>query len=194
MECEHKSGTSSRSSPAGRQALRLPAAVLLLLLGAASPAAEAAKVAISLGGRYGEGAPYGDHRQFNGQELFLRVEPQGWRELWPNIGAAFEFAGGRFRNGGKKANAFLAGPVLTWRQPGHDWALEAGIRLTWLSEHEIGNRDLGGLFQFTSHLGFVWHFNAQLAAAVRLQHTSNSSLYSKNPGLDLQMLELRYHF
>lgn len=151
-------------------------------------------VEVSLGARYGEDAIYADHKQFDGQELFLRVAPSIWRGVWRHLDVAFEFAGGRFRNGAYKANAVMAGPVLIWRLPERYWSLEAGTRLTWLSEHEIGDRDVGGLFQFTSHVGLAWHFTPQLAAAVRLQHTSNASTYSENPGLDLQMVELRYRF
>lgn len=190
-----RSTASQRHLRPGRQPPPLARLALLALLLTTVPLASAAAgTVVSIGARFGEGASYGDHRQFEGQELFLRVEPAAWQALWPNVRGGFEFAGGRFRNGGRKANALLAGPVLVWQRPSQRWALEAGLRLTWLSEHELGNRDLGGLFQFTSHLGFAWHFNAHLAAALRLQHTSNARIYDNNPGLDLQMLELRYRY
>lgn len=166
----------------------------LLVLGMTSAAQAAARPELSLGLRYGEGAVYGDHEQFEGQELFLRAGPPAWRELWPAVRAEVEFAGARFRNGGDKALAVMAGPVLVWQRAGRPWALEGGIRLTWLSDDVIGDRDLGGKFQFTSYVAAVWQLSPRLAAALRLQHTSNAGIYNENPGLDLQLIELRFRF
>src|SRR5690625_4682005 len=172
-----KSGLGVEPRVAKQWSAALSLAGLAAMLLALPASSLATGVEISLGARYGEDAIYADHKQFDGQELFLRVAPSIWRGVWRHLDVAFEFAGGRFRNGAYKANAVMAGPVLIWRLPERYWSLEAGTRLTWLSEHEIGDRDVGGLFQFTSHVGLAWHFTSQLAAAVRLQHTSNASTY-----------------
>lgn len=166
--------------------------LLQAVLSAHAQAAES--LDITIGARYGEGAVYANHREFEGGELFGRLEPAAWRDFQPDLSVAIELGIARIVNDGDRAYAILAGPVLIWQLPYQQWSLEVGTRLTWLTEHRIGGREMGGPLQFTSHLGLTWQFSEHLAAAVRLQHISNASIYSKNPGLDLQMVELRYRF
>lgn len=90
------------------------------------------------------------------------------------------------------------GPTWHYR-PATFWSgahVEIGTAITRLSDDQLNERILGGRWHFTSHLslghdfgrGRRWH------AAIRLQHTSNGSTKTPNPGLDIPMLELGYHF
>jgi len=54
--------------------------------------------------------------------------------------------------------------------------------------------DFGERFQFTSHIGLIWYLTDRVSLGYRFQHMSNAGLASPNPGLNLEMLELSYHF
>jgi len=93
-------------------------------------------------------------------------------------------------------NAFVgtAGPLLELRKGKFPLALEGGSSPTILSQYHFGNSDLGEDFQFTSHIGLTWYITDHLSFGYRFQHMSNAGLAKPNPGLNVEMLELSYHF
>lgn len=86
------------------------------------------------------------------------------------------------------------GPVVEFRARKFPVTLEAGVSLTALSRYDFPERDLGGWFQFTDHIGLNWHVTERFTVGWRFQHTSNASIYERNPGLNLQMLSASYTF
>lgn len=70
---------------------------------------------------------------------------------------------------------------------------EIGLRPTWLPDHEFGDDNFGGAFQFTSHIGLttIWK---NITFNYRLQHTSNAGVCDHNPGVNLHMVGLGYRF
>lgn len=103
------------------------------------------------------------------------------------------------RNGADGGIQYIyLGPTWHYR-PAALWSgahLDLGTAVTRLSGERVNDRLLGGRWHFTSHVslghdfgeGRRWHI------AIRLQHTSNASTQEPNPGLDVPMLELGYHF
>lgn len=90
------------------------------------------------------------------------------------------------------------GPSWDYR-PAVLWSgahLDLGTAITRLSGERINQRVLGGRWHFTSHvsLGHDFGDGRRWHTAIRLQHTSNASTRDTNPGLDVPMLELGYHF
>ena len=82
--------------------------------------------------------------------------------------------------------AFIAfGPVWRFR-PAAPLYLDLGFSPTLLSGSTFDGRDLGGNFHFTSSATLGTNFGAlgRYGLALRIQHTSNGGLNSKNPGLD----------
>ena len=69
--------------------------------------------------------------------------------------------------------------------------VRAGSGATLMSRHKYGETDLGGAFQFTSHIGLEYHFHKNFSAFTRVQHMSNAGIYSENPGGNLAMIGLR---
>lgn len=65
---------------------------------------------------------------------------------------------------------------------------------TLMSRYKYGDEDLGGAFQFASHIGLEYRFLERLSGFARLQHISNAGIYSKNPGVNLMAFGLRYAF
>ncbi len=88
------------------------------------------------------------------------------------------------------------GPV--WRLPIRSQSLfvELGISPTLLSGSSFNGRDMGGNFHFTSSAAVGATFGARdsVALSLRIQHTSNGSLSSTNPGMDMIGVNLAFDF
>jgi hypothetical protein len=72
--------------------------------------------------------------------------------------------------------------------------LSMGINPTVISKDEFGDEELGGPFQFTSHIGLNVVFYDHYSLGYRLQHMSNAGFYDHNPGVNMHMLEVEYRF
>lgn len=88
------------------------------------------------------------------------------------------------------AVVFALGPTLEYPLPWTDWGLTLGIQPTLFSNYESDNRNLGGPFEFTSHIGVRWQSNPDWYIGARVQHTSNAGIYDSNPGVDLLAVEI----
>jgi len=69
-----------------------------------------------------------------------------------------------------------------------------GSAVTLMSDYTYGDEDLGGTLAFTSHIGLDYWFMEDWSVTSRVQHMSNASIYSDNPGVNMVMLGLRYQF
>ncbi|MEM6986107.1 MAG: acyloxyacyl hydrolase [Pseudomonadota bacterium] len=79
------------------------------------------------------------------------------------------------------------GPVWRRHTSGGVTYMEFGISPTLLEETEYGDRDMGGNFHFTSSFSVgrpIPQLNGS-AILLRIQHTSNGGLNSRNPGMDM---------
>jgi len=86
------------------------------------------------------------------------------------------------------------GPVIEMRYKKCPITLEGGIYLSGLSRYQFPDKDIGGPFEFTDHLGLNWHITKKFTVGWRYQHMSNAGFYAKNPGLNLLMLSTTYNF
>ena len=138
-----------------------------------------------------------------GGENFSQLElatsyrlPKSWMldGGWILESRIYASAGALRRDGGETAAIVTIGPGLAWVSPSQQYAIEAGINPTLMSKHEFGEADFGGNFQFTSFVGVNARLGEQVSATVRVQHMSNASIYSPNPGLDQTMLGIYYRF
>lgn len=110
----------------------------------------------------------------------------------------YDIVVGRYINPGARVrdvSFFYAGP--TWRYNPSLWRncyAEFGSAAGLLSRSRVGNRDLGGHFQFTTHASLGRRFGDALSwrIGLRFQHTSNAGLEDPNPGLDTLLVEVGY--
>lgn len=105
----------------------------------------------------------------------------------------WEMSAGRLSHDETDAFVFTAGPVMVLRKAQSPWFFEIGSRPGLISEHDFGKAEYGGPFQFTSHGGVGFSFR-ELELAYRIQHMSNASIYSKNDGLDIHVVEVGWRF
>lgn len=118
---------------------------------------------------------------------------------WPGGELHLDVTLGRIEDGrGNGIEYVHAGPVWQYR-PEFLWRgayVEVGTALTRLGIERVEGRELGGRWHSTSHvtLGHRPGRARRWWPALRLQHTSNAGTRDTNPGLDVPMLELGYHF
>lgn len=134
--------------------------------------------------------------QFYQTEAFVRLDTPwrvdlgaGWR-----IRTEADFSVGLLARGHEKGAVATAGPAFAF---GHDrFPIEflAGCSASLLSRDEFDAVNFGIPFQFTSHVGFDFHFGTRVTAGYRMQHMSNAGFSGHNPGLDLHSFAIAYHF
>ena len=100
---------------------------------------------------------------------------------------------------GKGGNGFSGsvGPALTLQLRAKPAVFfDLGVSPTYLGKHEFEDVNLGGSFQFTSHIGVGARFgrDRRIGIAYRLQHISNASIYNQNPGVEMHVLEVGLRF
>ena len=140
-----------------------------------------------------------DHRN---EEDFKQVEgfaafnlPWSWdlRADW-NLTTYLETNAGILSGGGESAFVGSIGPGIYFTGLRDRISLYLGVNPSIISEHEFGDVDLGGPFQFTSHIGVDFNIARHFGIGYRLQHMSNFVFYDSNPGLNLHMIEGAYRF
>jgi hypothetical protein len=171
--------------------------ILLLLLGIFSPQPGSANETdwIAVGLRAGLSTTDGNE-DFKQYELFATYElPWSW-ELTPGwfLSTRIKLSAGALRGGGETGFIGSAGPSITLSMVQGLILLDGGISAALLSEHKFGQENFGGPIQFVSHVGISFKLSANLGVGYRFQHMSNASIYNRNPGLELHMLELSYFF
>ena len=101
---------------------------------------------------------------------------------------------GILNGGGKSAFVGSVGPGLYFTGLRDSVGIYLGVNPTVISRHEFGDDDLGGPFQFTSHIGIDFNLTQHFAVGYRIQHMSNFVFYDSNPGLNMHMIEAAYRF
>ena len=134
-----------------------------------------------------------DFEQYEGFALYRLPWNRQIASDW-TLGTYFEFNAGALTGGGDTGFVGSAGPGINLQTPGKRLMLWAGINPTLISKETFGDEQLGGPFQFTSHIGLSFAIHERISIGYRLQHMSNAGIYNKNPGINLHMLELAYYF
>lgn len=99
----------------------------------------------------------------------------------------------------KLTAAALAGVFRVQRAEKTSWGwpyAELGVGLSWLSQKEIGGRDLGMHFQFEDRIGLGVRFgrDQQYDISYRAIHFSNAYIGPCNHGINLHVIVLGYWF
>ena len=114
---------------------------------------------------------------------------QGWF-----VSTRINLSAGALRGGGTTGFIGSVGPSLAVSMVNGLISLDGGISAALLSKHKYGRENFGGPIQFVSHVGISFKLTTNLGVGYRFQHMSNASIYNRNPGLELHVLELSYFF
>jgi hypothetical protein len=136
------------------------------------------------------------NEDFEQYELFATYGLPWSLELTPGwfLRTNFKLSAGALRGGGETGFIGSVGPSITLSMVQDLILLDGGISAAFLSEHQFGRENFGGPIQFVSHVGIGFKLGGNLGVGYRFQHMSNASIYKRNPGLELHMLELSYFF
>ena len=150
---------------------------------------------MAVGFRGGFSATDGDE-DFEQYEVFATYGLPWSRELTPGwfVGTRIDFSAGALRGGGETGFIGSIGPSIALSMVHGLILLSGGLSAAVLSEHQFGQENFGGPVQFVSHVEISFKLSANLGVGYRFQHMSNASIYNRNPGLELHMLELSYFF
>lgn len=132
---------------------------------------------------------------FDQYELVIsqKIHRQGWSNSRRQL--RLNYTVGAIESGGDIGYLVSAGPdlLLSGRSLPSLW-LDLGIRASLLTRDSFRDKRFGQSLQFISHIGTrydLWH---NISAGYRFQHMSNAGLSSDNPGLDLAILWVTFHF
>jgi lipid A 3-O-deacylase len=149
----------------------------------------------SAGGRFGFSLT-DPAQHFHQVEAFLNCNlPWRWH-LGTNwfVQTRGDLSGGWLTDGGTHAAMGTLGPSALLGHEHWRFSFEAGSSPTLISRHHFPEKNLGGAFQFTSHLGVNFDFSAHIRAGYRFSHMSNAGLSTPNPGLNMHFFTLSYLF
>jgi len=134
-----------------------------------------------------------DFEQYEGFSIWSLPWSHQWDFGW-TLGTYFEVNAGILNGGGTSAFVGSIGPGIYITGMEGIVEILLGINPTVISKHKFGDENLGGPFQFTSHVGLNFIFADHFHIGYRLQHMSNAIIYEHNPGLNTHMIELGYRF
>jgi hypothetical protein len=90
------------------------------------------------------------------------------------------------------------GTGVTVTKAGFNLVPEAGINVNLTDKRQFGKQDFGSVLLFGAYLGLSYRFDSGFGIGYRMLHLSNGHIvYSKdtpNPGLDLHMIGISWHF
>ncbi|MBB5349445.1 acyloxyacyl hydrolase [Desulfoprunum benzoelyticum] len=150
-------------------------------------------------GLYSTGARFGT--SFRGEDTdqadFFVARKLPWaRNLssgW-NLGAAVELDLSILQHDDEEVVAGSVSTDLILSSPGHRFFLLTGVGAGVLEDEILGDINFGGPVFFLFHAGAGLRLTPWLSLGYRYSHMSNGGIYSRNPSLNLNMVELRFTF
>ena len=138
----------------------------------------------------------GSHKgNFDMEELFAYYRlPWYWSGSFAELRTRLDASAGALRRAGESGFIATLGPGLALEIFSATVEIDAGVSGTYLGRHDFPGRDLGGPFLFNIHTGIGAYPFRHIGIGYHFEHLSNSNIYGCNPGVNLQMLELKYRF
>ena len=140
------------------------------------------------------------HEYFHQYEAFAVYGlPWEWRTSsgW-GLASQFSVSAGALDGGNETGFIGSFGPGLAFNKPDNGIALEAGINADLLDRRQFGRQDFGSILLFGAYLGLSYRFDSGLGIGYRLLHLSNGHIFypngDPNPGLDMHMISVSWHF
>lgn len=118
--------------------------------------------------------------------------PWTWDLSGRQIGTRLNVNIGTLKGAGETCLVAYTGPSLFLRQGNFEFF--AGSSVARIGEHTFGRENFGSLFHFISHAGLSYRLPGNISLAYQVQHMSNAGLDEKNPGLNMHMFGINYHF
>jgi len=167
---------------------------LLLALGLITAGTSRAddSLTLSIRGGFSEKSVSGEN--FQQYELFVDYKPWSWQWSGWQLDTRLRGTAGVLNGANETGFIGSIGPALSFSNTSLPLFLDLGVSPTVLSRSTFKNANLGGNFQFTSYVGIRFQPIEALEIGYRFQHMSNAGIKEPNPGLNMHMFQLGYHF
>lgn len=86
---------------------------------------------------------------------------------------------------------FSSGPVFLLNTLQKNISLSGGISPSLMTKHKFKNLDLGGSFNFVSHIELMFSPIDKISLGYRFEHISNAGIYKNNPGVNMHFLQIK---
>ena len=177
-----------------RKHFRIVLIIVLITWTSGSPSCPAAdRKVIGLRAGISDGRNHKDFQQYEGFVTFSFPWVWQFASTW-RLEGFLEANAGVLRGGAESAFVGSAGPGIKFSGFGEKIDIPLGVNATYISDHTFGDDNFGGPIQFTSHIGLNYNFSRHFMMGYRLQHMSNAGIYSPNPGVNIHMLAIGYHW
>lgn len=140
------------------------------------------------------------HEYFHQYEAFaIYGLPWDWRTSsgW-GLAPQFDTSAGALVGGDETGFIGSVGTGLALNKPGNGISVNGGGSLNLLDRRQFGRQDFGSILLWGAYVGLSYHFSSGLGVGYRIQHLSNNRiLYTSNtpnPGVDMHMIEVSWHF
>jgi hypothetical protein len=152
-----------------------------------------------------DGVSFAVGRGNDGADIWRAGAQWKWERRWFrerswHIRGYWEASLGHWDNEGRAVTDAGLTPVfrLEKSSPGQ-WSpfVEAAIGFHYLSRNRVtGRRTFSTRFQFGDHVAIGTRFGGryQYDVSLQLQHLSNASIKTPNPGINFALLRMQYHF
>jgi hypothetical protein len=158
------------------------------------PAATAKEIGpYSVGARFGTSVRGEDTEQ---ADIFVARNLSWNRELasgW-DLGTAIELDLSLLQHDDEEVAAGSISTDLVLSSPKDRFFLLSGVGVGVLEDDVLGDIKYGGPVFFLFHAGAGLRLTPWLSLGYRYSHMSNGGIYSRNPSLNLSMVELRFTF
>lgn len=128
-------------------------------------------------------------------EVYLHTVPPIYSmtdNIFDPLDISFEMALGVVRDKANSSLLFSIGPTLSIINYKDIFSVSTGLKPSLMTNHIFNNFDLGGAFNFKSHIALAVSPTTEIELGYRFEHMSNAGLYEKNPGLNIHYIEVVY--
>jgi|GEM_PF-6962771 len=128
-------------------------------------------------------------------EIYLHTEPPIYSiadNIFGPLNISFETALGVVHDKTNSSLLFSMGPTLRLINFENIVSVSTGLKPSLMTNHIFNDFDLGGTFNFKSHIALTISPNKQINLGYRFEHISNAGLYEKNPGVNFHYVEVVY--
>ncbi len=175
---------------------RRPVWTALLAMIVACELGSAQDLSLESAGLRAGASPTSNGHDFHQFEAFVNANlPWHWdlgKDWW--LQTRLDFSAGYLGRTSEDTAVVAVGPSILARRDRLPFSLEAGSRPTFHSDYDLGTKNFGEPFQFTTHVGVNLDLGAHIRLGYQFQHMSNAGIDGHNPGLNLHMLKLSYLF
>lgn len=128
-------------------------------------------------------------------EIYIHTFPPIYSmadNIFDSLDISFEMALGVVSDKANNSLLFSLGPTLKIIHYENIVSVSIGLKPSLITNHIFNDFDLGGTFNFKSHIAFTTSLIKKINLGYRFEHISNAGLYENNPGINFHFTDITY--